>query len=150
MNEQHNDWDKSDKEQKRMQVAFYHKPSTTTPDYHLLAMLKRRKTEQGIIPKVTMLEATKAFWLPIACLDVETYSQKTLEQIFWESLAKLKAQENLLWNIVGKSLNLERPTTSMGSQAIFINNQPEEFNSDQWSDSEEINSGIEYDETGIL
>ena len=150
MDEQHNSKNESEGEKMRVQVSFSHKPTRTNPDYHLLTMLKRRKEEQGIIPKMTMLEATKAFWLPIACLNVETYSPGTREQIFWESLAKLNAQQELLWNIVGKALNLERPQMIVGNSAIFVKNQEEDSSLLESSLEEEINSGLDYDEAGIL
>ena len=98
-----------------------------------------------------MLEATKAFWLPIACLNVDTYSPEILERIFWESLAKLNAQQELLWNIVGKALSLERPQMMVGSEAMVSHNQKEDLLFDQSDDSDEvIHSGLDYDEAGIL
>ncbi|MCH2247934.1 MAG: hypothetical protein AB4060_05505 [Crocosphaera sp.] len=140
-----------EQEKKREHISLTHKPLHNHPDYHLIVLLKRRKKEQGIIPKESMLEATKAFWLPIACLNVDTYSPEILEQIFWESLAKLNAQQELLWNIVGKALRLERPQMMVGSEAMVSHNQKEDLLFDQSDDSDEvIHSGLDYDEAGIL
>ena len=134
--------------QKRENISLIYKPLDNHPDYHLIRLLKKRKKQQGIMPKKSILEATKAFWLPIACLNVDTYSTEALEQMFWESIAQLNAQQELLWNIVGKALSLEKPQMTAGSQAMVSHNQKENFDYDK--SDEVINSGLEYDETGIL
>ena len=103
------------------------------------------------MPKKSILEATKAFWLPIACLNVDTYSTEELEQMFWESLAQLNAQQELLWNIVGQALNIERPQMNAGFQPMVSHNQKKNWLFDDRDESDEnIYSGLAYDEGGIL
>lgn len=135
-----------DTSKKREHISLIYKPLQNHPDYHLIGLLKRRKKEQGIMPRESMLEATKAFWLPIACLNVDTYSAETLEQMFWEAIAKLNAQQELLWNIVGKALSLERPQMTVGSEVMISHNQFD----DRDDRDEDIHSGLDYDEVGIL
>ncbi len=138
-------------EKDREQLFMNYRPTKYHPDYHLIKLLKKRQKDRGLHPKDEMLELTRTFWLPLACLDVETYTPETIEQLFWESITKLNAQQELLWKVVGKALNLERPQEiNSGHLSLEHNHQPKELVENERSENPKINSGLDYDEAGIL
>lgn len=142
--------EKKSSQPRREQLVLTYKPNETNPDYYWIGLLRERKAERGIIPKQSILEATRAFWLPIACLRAQRYSEDCLTEMFWESIAKLNAQQELLWNTVGKALNLERPQMMVETQEISPNNNnPNSLNHESESTSQ-IYSGCDYDEVGLL
>lgn len=139
--------------EKREQLIFTYKPTISNPDYYLLGLLKEMKAERGIIPKQWVLEATRAFWSPLACFKAQQYSEDCVTQMFWESLGKLDAQKGILWNTVGKPLNLERPQINSETPEVSSNNKKSNSSEKKLELSakmSKIYSGFEYDGTGIL
>lgn len=134
----------------RGRLYINYKPSDNHPDYDLIGLLKERKEQQGIIPRESMLEATKAFWLPMACLKVDKYSEDCLREIFWQSITKLEAQKEFLWNMVGKALNLERPSIVTESSEFSLNQNSWTSSHIEETNSAVINSGFDYDGQGLL
>ncbi|MEL4895133.1 hypothetical protein [Crocosphaera sp. Alani8] len=135
---------------KRQQLILTYKPNDDNPDYYWIELLKERKAERGITPKESILEAARAFWMPIACSKSQQYSSDCLTEMFWESIAKLNAQQELLWNTVGKSLNLERPPTTVETQwTSSNNNNPPSLNNDSKSTPNKY-SGCNYNGVGLL
>ncbi len=138
-------------EKDREQLYINYKPTEPNPDYYLIKLLKKRQKEQGTHPKEAVLDTAKVFWLPLACLNVETYTPEALEQIFWESITKLNAQQELLWNLVGKALNLEKTQgINLGNSGLEHNHQSEELLNNELVENPTINSGLDYDEAGTL
>ena len=134
----------------REQLILTYKPNNNNPDYYWIGLLKERKRSRGITLKQSILEAARVFWMPIACCKSQQYSSDCLTEMFWESIAKLNAQQELLWNTVGKSLNLERPTTTAETQwASSNNNNPPSLNNESKSTTNKY-SGCNYDGVGLL
>ncbi len=131
----------------REQLILTYKPNNNNPDYYWIGLLKERKRLRGITLKQSILEAARAFWMPIACSQSQQYSSDCLTEMFWESIAKLNAQQELLWNTVGKSLNLERPTTTQWVSSN--NNNPPSLNNESESTTNKY-SGCNYDGVGLL
>ncbi len=134
----------------REQLILTYKPNNNNPDYYWIGLLKERKRSRGITLKQSILEAARVFWMPIACCKSQQYSSDCLTEMFWESIAKLNAQQELLWNTVGKSLNLERPTTTAETQwASSNNNNSPSLNNEPESTANNY-SGCNYDGAGLL
>ena len=134
----------------REQLIFTYKPNQTNPDYYWIGLLKERKTERGITPKQSVLEAVRTFWMPLACLKSEEYSEDCLTEMFWESIAKLNAQQELLWNTVGKALNLKRPQMTVETTEVSSdNNNSPSLNNEPESTANNY-SGCNYDGAGLL
>ena len=127
---------------KRQQLILTYKPNDDNPDYYWIELLKERKAERGITPKESILEAARAFWLPIACSQSQQYSSDCLTEMFWESIAQLNAQQELLWNTLGKSLNLERPPATQW--VSFNHNNSPSLNNESESTTNQY-SGCNYD-----
>jgi|688.fasta_scaffold63862_3 hypothetical protein len=142
--------EKAPTKETREQLIFTYKPNDKNPDYYCIGLLKERKIERGIVPKQSILEAMRAFWLPIACLRAEKYSEDCLTEMFWESLAKLNAQQELLWNTVGKALNLERPQLTVGTQEVLSTNNNQISSTNKSPKTGNNYSGLDYDDQGLL
>ena len=140
--------------EKREQLIFTYKPNQTNPDYYWIGLLRERKAERGIIPKQSILEAVRAFWMPIACLRAQKYSEDCLKQMFWESMGKLTAQQELLWNTVGQALkverNLERPQMIMEKTEVIPNNNNPNLLEEEEESTSQIYSGCDYEGKGLL
>ncbi len=134
----------------REQLIFTYKPNNNNPDYYWIGLLKERKVERGLTPKQSVLEAVRAFWMPIACLKSQQYSSDCLTEMFWESIAKLNAQQELLWNTVGKALNLKRPQMTVETTEVPSDNSNSSSLNNESESTANNYSGCNYDGAELL
>ncbi|NEQ64348.1 MAG: hypothetical protein F6K21_02395 [Symploca sp. SIO2D2] len=79
--------------QRQLSFNWRYQPVVNTPDALLLTYIK----EHPISPvKEMMLQALRAFWLPLACLKSGNYSKEELELVGLEAVHALEKQADYL------------------------------------------------------
>jgi hypothetical protein len=84
----------------RASLRTRYEPNAGTPDYHLIVALKTGALRSGKRASEVLLDACRAFWLPIACHRSGEYTGTELVQIGMTALRMLREQEEYIREVL--------------------------------------------------
>jgi hypothetical protein len=97
--------------QRRMLRISVYKTSTKKDKKYWTNLLLNHILDRGILQREDtreiVVEALKAFWLPVVCLNREEVSVQELEDIYSESIRKLESQIVLLKQMMPQEIKSE-------------------------------------------
>lgn len=107
------------KSEGRASLRARYEPSEGTPDYHLIVALHSGELRSGKKANEVLLDACRAFWLPIACHRSGEYTGTELVQIGMTALRMLREQEEYIREVLELGKSGERVDIETGDGTFF-------------------------------
>jgi hypothetical protein len=129
----------------RENLEFRHQPLNGSPDFDLIRFIKHQKTLQQKTAKEIVLDALRAFWLPIALKSSQEYNQEDLKKVWLDSIYSLEKQKEYLMQLSEIELLPQRTSLKKNRKnAISL----KEVELEKQEEEEEIlsNSGMIYED----